>query len=114
VTNGFADNMNVSIRGLKTAPTFENVTKEVSVELKAASPKSKITTTELPFRGAKMPEFRIVGIEGAPDQKVNVTRFVYVAIRDSQIFSLTYASSTERAPEVSSQFRASALSLAFE
>lgn len=111
VVDGFADNMNVTIRGSKESPNFESAKRAAMEELKRTSPKSTVSSTDLSFRSGKMVEIKIVGMEGPPTGKIQVSRFLYLTVNGQRIWTATYACATKREPVVAKQFRASALSL---
>ncbi len=111
VTDGFADNMNVSIRGVQETLTLKAVKDLVVKELSDQKPGVKIAVSEIDSEAGKMLEFQFAYEEGPA--KTNVSRFVYSTIRKQQIFTIAYASSKLRAPKVVDAFRNSARSLSY-
>ncbi len=111
VTDGFADNMNVSIRGIQEALTLKAVKELVVKELSSQKPDVKIAVSEIDSEAGKMLEFRFSYKEGPA--KTNVSRFVYSAIRKQQIFTIAFACSKAKSPKVADAFRKSAKSLSY-
>ena len=111
VVDGFADNMNVSIRGVKEQLDIGTLKNLMLKELSGQKPDIKIATSEIKSEEGPMLEFQFSAEEGPT--KIKVTRQVFSMIRKNQVFMIAFACAKSKATKVAPAFRKSAQSLSF-
>lgn len=116
VVDGFADNMNVAIRGYQVDPNFDEIVASFEKQMAGASG-AKVLKSKLDSKAGPITYLRSTTTEKGKDGKdVTITRYTFLIVRKgtpTQLFAISAASSAKRMGVAEPEFKRSAMSLEF-
>lgn len=116
VIDGFADNMNIAIRGFQTPPNFDELVTGFEKQL-AGTSGAKVVKSQLTSRAGPITYLCSTTNEKGKDGKdISITRYAFLAVRKgtpTQVFAISCASSSKRRAAAEPEFKRAAMSLEF-
>lgn len=116
VVDGFADNMNVAIRGFQEPPKIDELVSGFEKQL-AGSGAVKVDRSTLQSKAGPITYLRSTTKEKGKDGKeISITRYAFLIVREgnpTQVFAVSAASSAKRQAVAEPEFKQSVMSLEF-